>query len=65
MSVIKTEYSYWYNPNMNYKHFMVPGILVIILTMIGVNMSAMNLVKEREIGTIKQINVSPIKSIIL
>jgi ABC-2 type transport system permease protein len=61
MPVIKTEYSYWYNPHMNYKHFMVPGILVILLTMIGANMSAMNLVKEKEIGTIEQINVSPIK----
>ncbi len=61
MPIIKSEYSYWYNPNMNYKHFMVPGILVILLTMIGANMSAMNLVKEKEIGTIEQINVSPIK----
>jgi ABC-2 type transport system permease protein len=59
--LIKIEHSYWYNPNMNYKHFMVPGILVILLTMIGANMSAMNLVKEKEIGTIEQINVSPIK----
>lgn len=61
MPIIKSEYSYWYNPNMNYKHFMVPGILVILLTMIGANMSAMNLVKEKEIGTIEQINVSPVK----
>ncbi len=61
MPIIKSEYSYWYNPNMNYKYFMVPGILVILLTMIGANMSAMNLVKEKEIGTIEQINVSPVK----
>ncbi|NOT37105.1 MAG: ABC transporter permease [Saprospiraceae bacterium] len=59
--IIKTEHSYWFNPSMNYKHFMVPGILVILLTMVGANMSALNFVKEKEIGTIEQINVSPIK----
>ncbi len=59
--IIKTDYSYWYNPFMNYQYFMVPGILVILLTMVGANMSALNLVKEKEIGTIEQINVSPVK----
>ncbi|MEP7196745.1 MAG: ABC transporter permease [Saprospiraceae bacterium] len=59
--IIQTEHSYWYNPSMNYKHFMVPGILVILLTMVGANMSALNFVKEKELGTIEQINVSPIK----
>ncbi|MBK6545984.1 MAG: ABC transporter permease [Saprospiraceae bacterium] len=59
--IIQIDHSYWYNPFMNYKQFMVPGILVILLTMIGANMSALNLVKEKEIGTIEQINVSPIR----
>ena len=40
---------------------MVPGILAILVTMIGGYMSAMNIVKEKEIGTIEQINVTPIK----
>lgn len=51
----------WFNPLMNYKYFMVPGILVILLTMIGTNLTAINIVKEKEIGTIEQINVTPIK----
>lgn len=51
----------WYNPLMNYKFFMVPGILVILLTMVGSNLAAMNIVREKEIGTIEQINVTPIK----
>jgi ABC-2 type transport system permease protein len=50
-----------FNPQMNYKFFMVPGILVILLTMVGANLSALNIVKEKEIGTIEQINVTPIK----
>src|SRR5436190_19404184 len=40
---------------------MVPGILVILLTMVGSNLAAINIVKEKEIGTIEQINVTPIK----
>jgi len=53
--------SNWYNPLMNYKYFMVPGILVILLTMVGSNLTAINIVREKEIGTIEQINVTPIK----
>lgn len=58
---IEVESSNWYNPLMNYKYFMVPGILVILLTMVGTNLAAANIVKEKEIGTIEQINVTPIK----
>jgi ABC-2 type transport system permease protein len=46
---------------MNYKYFMVPGILVLLLTMVGANLTAINIVKEKEIGTIEQINVTPVK----
>src|SRR5438046_2022578 len=53
--------SNWFNPLMNYKFFMVPGILVLLLTMVGSNLTAINIVKEKEIGTIEQINVTPIK----
>jgi ABC-2 type transport system permease protein len=40
---------------------MVPGILVILVTMVGSFLAALNIVKEKEIGTIEQINVTPIK----
>ncbi len=50
----------WFNPLMNYKFFMVPGILVILVTMVGAFLSALNIVKEKEVGTIEQINVTPI-----
>lgn len=58
---IEVTSSNWFNPMMNYKYFMVPGILVILLTMVGTNLTAINIVKEKEIGTIEQINVTPIK----
>jgi ABC-2 type transport system permease protein len=58
---IEVASSNWFNPLMNYQYFMVPGILVILLTMVGTNLAAINIVKEKEIGTIEQINVTPIK----
>lgn len=50
-----------FNPMLNYQFFMVPGILAFLVTMIGAYMSALNIVKEKEVGTIEQINVTPIK----
>jgi len=60
-SMIKSTSTFWFNPSMNYKFFMVPGILVLLLTMVGSNLAAINIVREKEIGTIEQINVSPVK----
>lgn len=51
----------WYNPMMNYQVFMVPGILVFLITLVASVMAALNIVKEKEIGTIEQINVTPVK----
>ena len=58
---IEVTSSNWYNSLMNYRVFMVPGILAILVTMIGGFLSSLNIVKEKEIGTIEQINVTPIK----
>ncbi|MEM6800559.1 MAG: ABC transporter permease [Bacteroidota bacterium] len=59
---IELEYSYWYNAELNFQHFMVPGILGELVTILVMLLTAMNVVREREIGTIEQINVSPIKN---
>ena len=53
--------SFWYNKTLNYKTFMVPGILVLLVTMLTLFLSSMNIVKEKELGTLEQINVTPIK----
>lgn len=53
--------SFWYNPSLDYKTFMVPGILVLLVTMITLFLSGMNIVREKEIGTLEQINVTPIR----
>jgi ABC-2 type transport system permease protein len=60
-SPVNIVYSFWYNPEMNYKIYMVPGILVILVTIISLFLTAMNIVREKEMGTIEQINVTPIK----
>ncbi len=52
---------YRFNPNLQYDFFMVPGILVILVTMVSGFIAALNIVREKEIGTIEQINVSPVK----
>jgi ABC-2 type transport system permease protein len=59
--VIAVTPTNWYNPYLNYRLFMVPGILAILVTMIGGYLSALNIVKEKEVGTIEQINVTPIR----
>lgn len=60
-TIIEVTSSNWFNPFMDYKLFMVPGILVLLVTMVGSFLAALNIVKEKEIGTIEQINVTPIK----
>lgn len=61
MPQIEVVSSNWFNPLMNYHFYIVPGILVMLVTMIAAIQSALNIVKEKEIGTIEQINVTPIK----
>lgn len=51
---------YWYNDTMNYQSFMVPGIMVILMSLIGGMLASVNIVREKELGTIEQINVTPV-----
>ncbi len=59
--LIDIRYSNWFNPLAEYKYNIVPAILVLLLTMIGGFISSLNIVREKELGTIEQINVTPIK----
>lgn len=58
---VDVKYSFWYNPLTNYRNYMVPGILVLLVTTICGLITAINIVKEKEIGTMEQINVTPLK----
>lgn len=50
----------WFNPTRNYKHFMVPGLLVSLTSIIGLLLTSQNIVREKELGTIEQLNVTPL-----
>ncbi len=51
---------YKYNPALDYKKFMIPGFMVLLLTILCGILPALNIVMEKENGTINQINVTPI-----
>jgi len=61
MKSIEIKPTYWFNPQLNFKYYMAPGILVVLITVIGMLLGGLNLVREKELGTIEQINVTPIK----
>jgi ABC-2 type transport system permease protein len=50
----------WYNPGREFEDYMAPGILVILITIVGTMITALNIAREKEQGTIEQLNVTPI-----
>ena len=54
------EVSFLFNPHLNYKAYMVPAIMAFLMTIIGGFLPTLNIVSEKEKGTIEQINVTPI-----
>jgi ABC-2 type transport system permease protein len=61
LPVFEVTSSNWFNPQMNYKYFIVPGVLALLVTLVGFILTSLNIVKEKEAGTIEQLNVTPIK----
>lgn len=55
---------YKFNPTLDYKNFMIPGFMVLLLTIICGILPALNIVMEKENGTINQINVTPVNRIV-
>lgn len=56
------EPQYRFNPKLDDKRFMIPALLVMVLTMLTGFLPALNIVGEKEAGSIEQINVSPVRS---
>ncbi len=52
-----------YNPLLDYKHTMVPGLMVVVIMLLCGFMPAVNIVQEKELGTIEQINVTPVSKL--
>jgi ABC-2 type transport system permease protein len=53
----------WYNPNLESSHYMIPGLIVIILFLFTTLFTSTSIVRERELGTIEQLIVTPIRPI--
>jgi ABC-2 type transport system permease protein len=50
----------WYNPGLDYRFYMVPGILVELVTIVATLLTALSIVREKELGTLEQLNVTPV-----
>jgi ABC-2 type transport system permease protein len=59
--LVQQEERMWYNVNLDTAQHMVPGIVVVLITIISMMLSAMNIVREKELGTLEQLMVTPIK----
>jgi ABC-2 type transport system permease protein len=59
---IAPEIRIWYNPELKSKNFMVPGVLGMLLMVVTLILTSLAIVKEKEIGTLEQLIVTPLKS---
>ncbi len=51
----------WFNPQLESRHFMIPGVLALVLLVVTANLASMAIVREKELGTLEQLNVTPIR----
>ena len=50
----------WFNPDLQSRNFMIPGVLALLLLLVTANLTSMAIVREREVGTLDQLNVTPL-----
>ncbi|MDQ3018960.1 MAG: ABC transporter permease [Bacteroidota bacterium] len=60
---INLEPQFWYNKDLNTTQFFIPGLIAMLLIIISVILTSISLVREKELGTIEQIRVSPVTSL--
>lgn len=58
--LVSAEVRVWFNPQLESRHFMIPGILALVLLVVTTNLSSMAIVREKELGTLEQLSVTPI-----
>ena len=51
----------WFNPQLESRDFMIPGVLALLLLVMTVVLSSMGIVREKELGTLEQLNVTPLR----
>jgi ABC-2 type transport system permease protein len=60
MGGIDARVRVWFNPTIESRYFMLPGIFAMLLLVVTSNLSSMAIVREREVGTLEQLNVTPL-----
>jgi drug efflux transport system permease protein len=51
----------WFNPQLESRFFMIPGVLALVLLVVTANLASMAIVREKELGTLEQLNVTPLR----
>lgn len=59
-ALVRPEIRVWFNPRLESRDFMIPGIVALLLLVVTTNLSAMAIVREKEVGTLEQLNVTPL-----
>jgi ABC-2 type transport system permease protein len=58
--LVRADVRVWFNPQLESRDFMIPGIVALLLLVITTNLSSMAIVREKELGTLEQLNVTPL-----
>jgi drug efflux transport system permease protein len=58
---IEARIRVWFNPQLESRYFMIPGVLALLLLLVTANLAAMGIVREKELGTLEQLNVTPLR----
>jgi ABC-2 type transport system permease protein len=58
--LVRADVRVWFNPRLESRDFMIPGILALLLLVVTTNLSSMAIVREKELGTLEQLSVTPI-----
>lgn len=58
--LVNAEVRVWFNPELESRDFMIPGIVALLLLVVTSNLSAMAIVREKEVGTLEQLSVTPL-----
>ena len=58
--LVTADVRVWFNPRLESRDFMIPGILALLLLVVTMNLSSMAIVREKELGTLEQLNVTPL-----
>ena len=58
---LRADVRVWFNPQLDSRLFMVPGVLALLLIVMTIVLASMGIVRERELGTLEQLHVTPLR----